>query len=639
MTHQSSFLLSQGFSKGTVDPTLFISRKGKDILLVQIYVDDILFASTTIELCDKFSDIMCSKFKMSMIGKISFFLGLQISQSPRGIFLNQSKYVLESLKKYGMESCDPVDTPMVEKSKLDEDTQGKAVDPTHYRGLVGTLMYLTSSRPDLVMAAPIISISFDLPVESVPIVPADLLVAPNVGTVSVISPDGVLDLMDYSSSSDSDQSEDSLPPVLDLPLVLPFLCSNDSEVDCESEPAKQRPERHESFTPSSEFPLAPIVSLSRIRRRSTTLIRLGEAIPFGRLYRTHPNGPRKLLTARKRVGPIPACRLAWRCVSHHSSDRHSSPDSSSSSSHSDHSLSGHTPLDTTDVDSSTPQRFVHLSLTRTSRRSDAFRRWRSAPLSTPNPPTTSESSLGSFSERSIAPTHADLLPPQKRFRDSYSPEDSGEEHMAVDTADAEAVADVGISDGVLAYTKDGVGMRVEITASDVREDDEEFDHSNNDYSSLNRKWVIICPRILNQDFVAPPSEEDLVTFIQELGYFGRCASLGKQQDLIDSGSHELKSCRFVSKKQDYQHYGALIPDDMINQNIKDSEAYKTYYDFATGKVPPRKARKPAKKSTTAPTSGVVIKDTPVVSVSKKKAPAKANRSIGIEILSDVADSS
>ncbi|GKA35511.1 retrovirus-related pol polyprotein from transposon TNT 1-94 [Tanacetum coccineum] len=102
----SSFLLSQGFSKGTVDPTLFIRREGKDILLVQIYVDDIIFASTTTELYDKFSKII-------------------------------------------MESCDPVDTPMVEKSKLDEDPQGKAVDPTHYRGMVGTLMYLTSSRPDL----------------------------------------------------------------------------------------------------------------------------------------------------------------------------------------------------------------------------------------------------------------------------------------------------------------------------------------------------------------------------------------------------------------------------------------------------------------------------------------------------------
>ncbi|GJZ96024.1 retrovirus-related pol polyprotein from transposon TNT 1-94 [Tanacetum coccineum] len=145
----SKFLLSQEFSKGTVDPTLFIRRQGKDILLVQIYVNDIIFASTTPELCDQFSKLMCSKFKMSMMDKISFFLGIQISQSPRGIFLNQSKYALESLKKYSMESSDPVDTPMVKKSKLDEDPQGKAVDPTHYRGMVGTFMYLTANTPDL----------------------------------------------------------------------------------------------------------------------------------------------------------------------------------------------------------------------------------------------------------------------------------------------------------------------------------------------------------------------------------------------------------------------------------------------------------------------------------------------------------
>nr|GEV64898.1 hypothetical protein [Tanacetum cinerariifolium] len=101
-----------------------------DLLLVQIYVDDIIFAASTLELCDIFANLMCSKFKMSMMGKISFFLGLQISQSPRGIFINQSKYALESLKKYGFESCDPVDTPMVEKSKLDEDKE--TVDPSHY---------------------------------------------------------------------------------------------------------------------------------------------------------------------------------------------------------------------------------------------------------------------------------------------------------------------------------------------------------------------------------------------------------------------------------------------------------------------------------------------------------------------------
>ncbi|GJV64000.1 retrovirus-related pol polyprotein from transposon TNT 1-94 [Tanacetum coccineum] len=112
---------------------MFIRREGNELLLVQIYVDDIIFAASTPELCDLFAKIMCSKFKMSMMGKISFFLGLQISQSPRGIFINQSKYAF-----------DPVDTPMVEKSKLDEDKEGKAVDPSHYHGMIGTLLYLTA---------------------------------------------------------------------------------------------------------------------------------------------------------------------------------------------------------------------------------------------------------------------------------------------------------------------------------------------------------------------------------------------------------------------------------------------------------------------------------------------------------------
>nr|GEV78791.1 hypothetical protein [Tanacetum cinerariifolium] len=101
-----------------------------DLLLVQIYVDDIIFAASTLELCDLFANPMCSKFKMSMMGKILFFLGLQISQSPRGIFINQSKYALESLKKYVFKSCDPVDTPMVEKSKLDG-REGPFADADH----------------------------------------------------------------------------------------------------------------------------------------------------------------------------------------------------------------------------------------------------------------------------------------------------------------------------------------------------------------------------------------------------------------------------------------------------------------------------------------------------------------------------
>ncbi|GJS13569.1 retrovirus-related pol polyprotein from transposon TNT 1-94 [Tanacetum coccineum] len=100
----------------------------------------------------KFANLITIKFKMSMMGQMSFFLGLQISQSPRGIFLNQSKYASEIIKKYGLLISDSVYTPMVEKSKLDEDLQGKQVDATLYHGMIGSLMYLTSSRPDLIYA-------------------------------------------------------------------------------------------------------------------------------------------------------------------------------------------------------------------------------------------------------------------------------------------------------------------------------------------------------------------------------------------------------------------------------------------------------------------------------------------------------
>nr|GEV35727.1 hypothetical protein [Tanacetum cinerariifolium] len=146
----SRFLLENNFSKGAVDPTLFTRKTGKHILLVQIYVDDIIFASIDPKDYDIFSNETSSKFQMSMMGQMSFFLGLQVSQSPRGIFINQSKFALEILKKFRMDSCDSVDTPMVDRLKLDEDLLGIPVDQTHYLSMVSSLMYLTASRPDLV---------------------------------------------------------------------------------------------------------------------------------------------------------------------------------------------------------------------------------------------------------------------------------------------------------------------------------------------------------------------------------------------------------------------------------------------------------------------------------------------------------
>ncbi|GJT94035.1 retrovirus-related pol polyprotein from transposon TNT 1-94 [Tanacetum coccineum] len=135
-----------------VDPILFTRHAENNLLLVQVYIEDIIFAFTNTAMCNEFANQMTTKFKMSMMGQMSFFLGLQISQSPRGIFINQYKYASKIVKKYGLHSTDSVDTPMVEKNKLDEDLQGKQVDATLYHGMIGSLMYLTSSRPDLIYA-------------------------------------------------------------------------------------------------------------------------------------------------------------------------------------------------------------------------------------------------------------------------------------------------------------------------------------------------------------------------------------------------------------------------------------------------------------------------------------------------------
>nr|GEV50948.1 retrovirus-related Pol polyprotein from transposon TNT 1-94 [Tanacetum cinerariifolium] len=145
----STFLLHNHFFKGTTDPTLFIRRFVDDILVVQVYVDDIIFGSTHPRYTQLFSDLMKSCFEMSMMGEMTVFFGLQVNKSPRGIFINQSNYVLEILKKYGIESCDPVGTPMEIKDKLDLDQNGTPVDATKYRSMIGALMYITSSRPDI----------------------------------------------------------------------------------------------------------------------------------------------------------------------------------------------------------------------------------------------------------------------------------------------------------------------------------------------------------------------------------------------------------------------------------------------------------------------------------------------------------
>ncbi|KAI3828361.1 hypothetical protein L1987_02461 [Smallanthus sonchifolius] len=148
----SKHLLSNGFDRGQIDSTLFIRKAGGDILLVQVYVDDIIFGSTNEGMCREFEQVMKSKFEMSNMGELSFFLGLQVSQREDDIYLHQTKYVQNILSKYKMNDSSTLGTPIQVNHGLHPDKDGKDVDCRLYHGMIGSLMYLTHSRPDIMFA-------------------------------------------------------------------------------------------------------------------------------------------------------------------------------------------------------------------------------------------------------------------------------------------------------------------------------------------------------------------------------------------------------------------------------------------------------------------------------------------------------
>ncbi|GKB88074.1 uncharacterized mitochondrial protein-like protein [Tanacetum coccineum] len=145
----STYLLDNGFQRGKIDKTLFIKRDKGDILLVQVYVDDIIFGSTKKSLCTEFEKMMHKKFQMSSMGELTFFLGLQVKQKEDGIFISQDKYVTEILKKFGFTDVKTASTPMETQKPLLKDEDGEEVDVHLYRSMIGSLMYLTFSRPDI----------------------------------------------------------------------------------------------------------------------------------------------------------------------------------------------------------------------------------------------------------------------------------------------------------------------------------------------------------------------------------------------------------------------------------------------------------------------------------------------------------
>jgi hypothetical protein len=146
------FLITNGFKVGKADPTLFTKTIAKDLFVCQIYVDDIIIVSTNKSTCEEFSRIMIQKFEMSMMGELKYFLGFQVKQLQEGTIIRQTKYIQDILNKFGMKDAKPIKTPMGTNGHLDLDTGGKSVDQKVYRSMIGSLLYLCASRPDIMLS-------------------------------------------------------------------------------------------------------------------------------------------------------------------------------------------------------------------------------------------------------------------------------------------------------------------------------------------------------------------------------------------------------------------------------------------------------------------------------------------------------
>ena len=143
LTH---YLLDRGFKRGYADRTLFVKNNRDYLLVAQVYVDD----RATIDAQDiEFSKEMKKEFEMSMVGELTFFLGLQVKQKKEGIFISQEKYARNIVKKFGLDSKKHASTPMSSSTKLNVDSSGVEVSPILYRSIIGSLLYLTASRPNI----------------------------------------------------------------------------------------------------------------------------------------------------------------------------------------------------------------------------------------------------------------------------------------------------------------------------------------------------------------------------------------------------------------------------------------------------------------------------------------------------------
>jgi hypothetical protein len=147
-----NFLIENGFRIGKTNSTLFTRKMGKNLFVCQIYVDDIIFGSTNKSFCDEFNKIMTDRFEMSMMGVLTFFLGFQIKQAKEGTFISQTKYTRDILKKFVMDKAKPIKTHKGTNGHLDLDLGGTSVDQKVYHSMIGSLLYLCASSPDIMLS-------------------------------------------------------------------------------------------------------------------------------------------------------------------------------------------------------------------------------------------------------------------------------------------------------------------------------------------------------------------------------------------------------------------------------------------------------------------------------------------------------
>jgi hypothetical protein len=151
-TRLKTFLLEHGYVMGSVDKTLFTLNHGTDFLLVQIYVDDIIFGGSSHSLVSRFQEMMESEFQMSMMEELTFLLGIQVKQTKQDTFVHQGKYTKDLMKKFNMTELKPVSTLKSSAASLGSDEDGDVVDQREYKSMIVSLLYLTATRSDIQFA-------------------------------------------------------------------------------------------------------------------------------------------------------------------------------------------------------------------------------------------------------------------------------------------------------------------------------------------------------------------------------------------------------------------------------------------------------------------------------------------------------